>query len=141
MQPFPHPSIYRGRGKGGRPPLDGSRGGGRRPRGRGLAPQARGAPPLGFPQTLGRMGPWGGGAPSHFGRVPFPLQPMSPSGRGGPSRWTLEAPPVAPVQYRYAPELFRCLFDNFPYINLYLRTIPELLVTSRISSGTPNNIR
>ncbi len=27
------------------------------------------------------------------------------------------------------------------YINLYLRTIPELLVTSGISSGTPNNFR
>ena len=26
-------------------------------------------------------------------------------------------------------------------MNLYLRTIPELLVTSGISSGTPNNIR
>ena len=31
--------------------------------------------------------------------------------------------------------------NNFPYINLYLWTIPELLVTSGISSGTPNNIR
>ena len=27
------------------------------------------------------------------------------------------------------------------YMNLYLRTIPELLVMSVISSGTPNNIR
>ena len=27
------------------------------------------------------------------------------------------------------------------YINLYLQTIPELLITSGISSGTPNNIR
>ena len=27
------------------------------------------------------------------------------------------------------------------YINLYLRTIPELLIMSVISSGTPNNIR
>ena len=28
-----------------------------------------------------------------------------------------------------------------PYIKLYLRTIPEFLVMSTISSGTPNNIR
>ena len=49
--------------------------------------------------------------------------------------------PVAPVQYRYATETFRCPFNHFPYINLYLRTITELLVTSEISSGTPNNIR
>src|SRR3990170_4287235 len=31
--------------------------------------------------------------------------------------------------------------NNFPYINLYLRTIPELLMTSGISSGNLNNIR
>ena len=31
--------------------------------------------------------------------------------------------------------------NNFPYINLYLRTILELLVTSGISSGTLNNIQ
>ena len=35
----------------------------------------------------------------------------------------------------------RCPKQDFPYINLYLQTIPELLVTSGISSGTPNNIR
>src|SRR3954465_5583488 len=77
MQPSPHPSIYRGRGKGGRPPLDGSRGGAAA-RGRGLAPQARGAPPLGFPQTLGRMGPWGEVHQPTLGWFPSPLRPMSP---------------------------------------------------------------
>ena len=46
-----------------------------------------------------------------------------------------------PVQYRKNPNFFRNPNNNFPYINLYLRTIPELLVTSGISSGTPNNIR
>ena len=66
---------------------------------------------------------------------------MCPPGRGGPTRWTPETLPVAPVQYRYATETFRCPFNHFPYINLYLRTITELLVTSGISSGTPNNIR
>ena len=46
-----------------------------------------------------------------------------------------------PVQYRKIPNIFRWPKEDFPYINLYLRTIPELLVTSGISSGTPNNIR
>ena len=82
-----------------------------------------------------------GGAPAHQGLVPLPLQPMGPSGIGGPTRWTPETFPADPVQYRYDPETFRCPFNNFPYIKLYLRTIPELLVTSGISSGTPNNIR
>src|SRR4051812_18203647 len=108
-----------------------------------LAPQARGAPPLGFPPppTLGAWALGGGGAPAHFGLVPFLIQPMRPSGRGGPSRWTPRTPSVAPVQYRYAPETSRCPYDDFPYINLYLRTIQKLLVTSGISSGTPSNIR
>ena len=46
LQPSPCPSIYRDKGEGGRPPLDVIERGGK---GRGLAPQARGAPPLGFP--------------------------------------------------------------------------------------------
>ena len=46
-----------------------------------------------------------------------------------------------PVQYRKNPNFSRNPNNNFPYINLYLRTILELLVTSGISSGTPNNIR
>src|SRR3989337_2371856 len=36
---------------------------------------------------------------------------------------------------------FRRSNTTIPYINLYLRTILELLVMSMISSGTPNNIR
>ena len=31
--------------------------------------------------------------------------------------------------------------QDFPYMNLILRTIPDLLVISRIPFGTPNNIR
>src|SRR5215216_3058086 len=38
------------------------------------------------------------------------------------------------------PELFRRPNTLIPYINLYLQTIPEFLVMSVISSGTPNNI-
>ena len=51
-------------------------------------------PPLGFP-TLGA-----GGLPDHQGLVPLPLQPMGPSGIGGPTRWTPGTLPVVPVQYR-----------------------------------------
>ena len=102
----------------------------------GTSPSWAGAPPP--PHT---QGPKGGGRPALQGLVPCPLRPMRPFKRGGPSWWTPGTPPVAPVQYRYAPETFRCPHDNFPYINLYLRTLPELLVTSEISSGTPNNIR
>ena len=110
-------------------------------KGRGLAPQAKGGTPFRVPPNPRRMGPRGLWRPSPLRLVPFPKQPIRPFERGGPSRWTPGTLPVAPVQYRYAPETFWCSFDNFPYINLYLRTIPELLVTSGISSGTPNNIR
>ena len=50
--PSIYPSIYRAKGKGGRPPPDGSGGGGAA-KGEGLPPKPRGAPPLGFPPTLG----------------------------------------------------------------------------------------
>ena len=112
---------------------------GRRP-GRGNLPaKQRGAPPLGFPLNPRRMGPRGGAQPSRSWLLPHAAH-VAPR-EGWPSRWTLGTLPVAPVQYRYAPETFRCPYDSFPYINLYLRTIPELLVMSEISSGTPNNIR
>ena len=39
------------------------------------------------------------------------------------------------------PKLSRWPKYHFLYIILYLQTIPKLLVTSGISSGTPNNIR
>jgi hypothetical protein len=60
------------------------------------------------------------------------------------SMWTLRgrrAPSWSP------PKLFRTLWYcrnpkvNFPYMKLYLRTIPKLLVISWITSKTPNNIR
>ena len=108
--------------------------------GGGLPPKQRGFAPLRVPPNPRCMGPRGG-RPALQGLVPCPTRPMWPTKRGGPSRWTPGTPPVAPVQYRYAPETFRCSHDNFPYINLYLRTLPELLVRSGISSGTPNNIR
>ena len=98
---LPPPSLYRA--PRGAPTLgDGiSKGGGGQVGGKGcLAPQGKGeAPPLGFP-TLGAGGEAHGGAPAHYGLVPFPLQPMGPSGIGGPTRWTPGTLPVVPVQYR-----------------------------------------
>ena len=66
---------------------------------------------------------------------------MGPSGMGGPTRWTTGTLPVVPVHYRVAPKLSRWPKLDFLYINLHLRTIPELLMMSGISSGTPNNFR
>ena len=82
-----------------------------------------------------------GGAPAHQGLVPLPLQPMGPSGIGVPTRWTPGTLPVVPVQYRLPPKLSRWPKLDFLYINLHLWTILELLMTSGISSGTPNNFR
>ena len=76
-----------------------------------------------------------------MGWFPSPLQPLGPSGMGGPTRWTLGTLSVVPVQYRVTLKLSRWPKYHFLYIILYLRTIPKLLVTSGISSGTPNNIR
>ena len=66
---------------------------------------------------------------------------MGPSEKGGPTRWTPGTLPVVSVQYRLPPKLSRWPKLDFPYIILYLRTIPELLVMSGISYGTPNNFR
>ena len=60
-------------------------------------------------------------------RWPHPVDPRDPPG----------GPGTLPIN----PETFLVTKQDFPYINLYLRTIPELLVTSGISFGTPNNIR
>src|SRR3954467_4692747 len=94
--------------------------------------------PLGFP-TLGALGPWWGctsppGAGSHAtsahgalrDRWPHPVDPRDPSGGPGTMPGTPETLPMA---------------QHFLYIFLPLRTIPELLMTSGISSGTVNNFR
>ena len=94
----PSPSLYRGPG-GRRPPRD--------PISRGAAAKGETCPPSqvgrppppGFPTLGAGGGPWGG-VPAHQGLVPFPLQPMGPSGIGGPTRWTPGTLPVLPVQYR-----------------------------------------
>ena len=103
-------------------------------------------PPLGFPPSHAH-GPWGAGSPGPL-RLGRPLQPMllywtwwNNFRTSGPLRNPPEPSGSFPVQYRKNPNFSRNPNNNFPYINLYLRTIPELLVTSGISSETPNNIR
>ena len=69
-----------------------------------------------------------------------PLGPCGPHTLGGPHFYT----PLEPSKrFRYPAEIFRNFFDtsgnHFPYMNLILRTSPELLVRSMISSGTPNH--
>ena len=126
---------------GGAPALEIQSPKGAAAKGGGVPPKASGAPPtLGFPT----LGAWGGPRGAHqttMGWFPSPLQPLGPSGMGGPTRWTPGTLSVVPVQYRVTPKLSRWPKQHFLYIILYLRTIPELLVTSGISSGTPNNIR
>ena len=135
----PSPLLYIG-SLGGAIPRRSNLQGGRRPRGW-LAPQGkwRRPPPLGFP-TLGageaqggRTSPPGAGSPptsahgSLRDRWPHPVDPRDPSG----------GPGTIPI----TPKLSRWMKLDFLYINLHLWTIPELLMTSGISSGTPNNFR
>ena len=103
---LPPPTIYRdpwGGAGPGRSDLQG----GRRPRGKGggFPPKPSGAPPTPRVSNPRRRGRPMGGAPAHQGLVPFPLQPMGPSGIGGPTRWTTRTLPVVPVQYRLPPKL------------------------------------
>ena len=70
-----------------------------------------------------------------------PLSPCQSLGRGGPTYGLSDPSGSFPVQYRKNCTFFRNPKYDFPYINLYLSTILRLLVTSEISSGTPNNIR
>ena len=65
-----------------------------------LPPKSGGAPPTPRVSNPRRRGRPMGGAPAHQGLVPLPLQPMGPSGIGGPTRWTPGTLPVVPVQYR-----------------------------------------
>ena len=106
-----------------------------------VPPKASGAPPHPRVSNPRRRGKAHGVAPSPLGvgslptsahgalrdRWPHPVDPRDPS--GGPG--TI---PVTPKLSRW-PKL------DFLYIILHLRTIPEPLVTSGISSGTPNNFR
>ena len=64
----------------GSPKGGGGQGGGVPPKASGGAPHPR----VSNPRRRGAKG----GAPAHQGLVPLPLQPMGPSGIGGPTRWT-----------------------------------------------------
>ena len=77
---------------------------------------------------------------AHIGQGAPPTAHVAPGARG-PTRWTPGTLPVVPVQYRVTPKLSRWPKYHYLYIILYLWTILKLLVTSGISSGTPNNIR
>ena len=95
------PPLYIGPLAGGAPALDPIyKGGGQGGRGVGFPPKPSGAPPTPRVSNPRRRGRPMGGAPAHYGLVPFPLQPMGPSGIGGPTRWTPGTLPVVPVQYR-----------------------------------------
>ena len=93
----PPSPLYIGSPRGGAGPrrwdlLGGGKGG--------VAPKASGAPPtLGFPTLGAGGGPRGAHQPT-MGWFPSPLQPMGPSGMGGPTRWTPGTHSVVPVQYR-----------------------------------------
>ena len=68
-------------------------------RGGGVLPKASGARPpprVSYPR---RRGARGAHQPTR-GWFPSPLQPMGPSGMGGPTRWTPGTHPMVPIQYR-----------------------------------------
>ena len=141
---LPPPHIYRGKGEGGRPPQIQCEEGAAAKGGR-SASQVKWRPsPLGFSPSHAH-GPWGGWCPWPI-KARAPLQPMllywtwwNNFRTSGPLRNPPEPSGSFPVQYRKNPNFFRNPNNNFPYINLYLRTIPELLMTSGISSETPSN--
>ena len=92
------------------------------------------------------------------GAAPFPLVQYGPMGGAPPSLWPASSIPVwpnkaqyfsrrIPVTLRYSKKYpnhskpFRRPNTIVLYIDLYLRSILDLLVMSVISSETPNNIR
>ena len=135
---LPSPSLYRA--PGGAPALGDSISKGGGGQGGWLAPKPSGAPPTPRVSNPRRRGgprgahqPTRGWFPAHFShgslrdRWPHPVDPRDPS----------SGPGTIPI----TPETFPMAKLDFLYINLHLRIIPELLVTSGISSGTPNNFR
>ncbi len=144
-----HPStIYRGKGRGGRPRVSPR---GRRPgrldlprenpretcppsqAGGGLPPKpGGGAPP---PQvTWERV--WGAHHPL-VGWFAPPLWPMRPSNtcRGSQTPFSHAGHSLVPPEHIRTPRPF------VQYIDLHRRTIPELLMASGFTSGTPNYLR
>ena len=134
------PPLYRPPGRGA--PARNPSAWGAAARGETCPPRKVGRPPP-HPRvsTLGAGGGPRGAHQPTMGWFLSPLQPLGPSGMGGPTRWTPGTLLVVPVQCRATPKHSRWPKYHFLYIILYLRTILKLLVTSEISSRTPNNIR
>ena len=87
VRPPSPPPLYIGT-PGGAPALGDGISWGAAIKGGNLPPKASGgAPSPRVPNPRRRVGPRGG-APAHQGLVPLPLQPMGPSGIGGPTRWS-----------------------------------------------------
>ena len=133
------PTIYRAKGEGGAalplPPRKGAA------RGESFPPKAprRCLPLLGLSLYLisWRMGLLGLVPLAHIGQGAHPYSPCGPPGQVDP-RTPFGTPGTIPIMR----ETFPATKTRLPiYINLYLRTILELLVMSRISSETPNNFR
>ena len=90
----------------------------------------------------GERGGTGGGAARAWSPppMPHPLPFISVKGNGqGGAPWNLPKPSR---NFRYPagkfPNLSDASVNHFPYMNLILRTLPGLLVVSRILSETPN---
>mgnify|MGYP005837364921 CR=1 FL=1 len=114
-------------------------------RGGGASPRAAAPPGLGgkFPRGGAPTSPgyvrWGGrGAQPLSGLMcPLPLAHKAPPTLAGAS----ETHFGHTSHHLVPPEQFRTPIPFVQYTDLHLRTIPELLVMSGISSGTPNNLR
>ena len=123
----------------GLPPPPSPRAG--RPRGGGVfsPPQVGGR--LGFPHLGWPAGPRGGCAPGPVGPGRTPLVHVALPGQWA-HRWPLRNL-LETLRYNTGefPNFFETLKINFPYMNLILRTIPNLLVMSWIPSETPNKLR
>ena len=139
-----HPHIYIGARERGAGPLRSNLRRGRRPRGEECLPSQVEALPLRVSPLPCAWALGGGWCPWPIKAREPPYSPCCCIGRGGtfsgppdPSGILRKLPGTIPEKpnFSWNPN------NNFPYINLYLRTIPELLVTSGISSGTPNDFR
>ena len=95
-------------------------------------------PPLPLPH-----GPWRAGAASPCGLHHAPLVHVSPPRFVAPKVGPSGTFPEPSRTFRYPTGIFRNFSDtsgnHFPYMNLILRTLPDLLVMSRIPSETPNH--
>ena len=107
----------------------------------GVAPKASGAPPHPGVSNPRRRGWAKGGAPAHYGLVPLPTLAHGALRDGWPHPVDPRDPSGGPGTIPVTPKLSRWPKLHFLYIILHLRTIPELLETSRISTGTANNFR